>query len=261
MNTKVLLTVAVFLLAAGVAGGAGPQGVRKTMHNLSMEGMQSGWYPPASYYTENVETQVCIYCHTPHGSNTEGPLWNRNLPNKSGFQHYSSHTLASAVGSATRDVSSESLLCLSCHDGTIAVGSMLNPGVGGVATNSSSYLSRPSALIGGGTVNGRKNLADDHPISFSYTAVVAEVGTGLGKLKDISYPRDTKGLKFFGTDNRVECATCHDPHVNYDPWYDPDQPYSVCMISECDSTADVNYWPFLRIPDNGSDLCFSCHDK
>ncbi len=80
-------------------------------------------------------TEVCVFCHTPHGGSSvdqdgSAPLWNRMLPDETGFSVYSSpHFEGSDIGFSPRGVS---LACLSCHDGTIALDALVNsPGSGG----------------------------------------------------------------------------------------------------------------------------------
>ncbi|MBW2294738.1 MAG: hypothetical protein JRG94_20865, partial [Deltaproteobacteria bacterium] len=76
--------------------------------------------------------EVCVFCHTPHGSDTNvaAPLWNKTDPG-------TTYTRYSALGTATLDgeevaVGSVSLACLSCHDGTQAMDVVINaPGSGG----------------------------------------------------------------------------------------------------------------------------------
>ncbi|MBF0310472.1 MAG: cytochrome c3 family protein [Magnetococcales bacterium] len=80
--------------------------------------------------------EVCVYCHTPHGANTEikAPLWNRTFKSNT-YQTYD----AMGTPSLTAAVSQPgvaSLTCLSCHDGTVAIDSIINmPGPGNYNAN------------------------------------------------------------------------------------------------------------------------------
>lgn len=89
-------------------------------------------------------------------------------------------------------------------------------------------------------------FGDDHPISMSYSDVWNERNAGLVA------PTDTTRLaqiKFYGgTKMRVECGSCHDPHVTY-------------YYAELGNSADSKFAPFLRKSNAGSGLCLSCHDK
>ncbi|MBD3856589.1 MAG: hypothetical protein IFK92_08720, partial [Acidobacteria bacterium] len=71
-----------FLFVPAVASGQ--QSVVDTKHNLSVSG--PGAIRAAS------ETQVCIFCHTPHNSTTQAPLWNRTDPGGP-YQMYWSPTM------------------------------------------------------------------------------------------------------------------------------------------------------------------------
>lgn len=233
----------------------GPQNVSLTVHNLSSN--QGGVFDP--YYSDN-EDEVCIFCHTPHGGSLNGPLWNRSLPEQSGnpFTHYNSATLSDKIAGVNRPVSDESLLCLSCHDGSLAINQVINPSndtgqptIGGNAFQTVVYVvGQVMGFIGKSPQNDtettHRDLTDDHPISFSYTDVQTSEEGKLHTVLDAA----AAGVRFFGSTARVECSSCHDPHVNYDS-----------LIPEDDPLADERYRPFLITPNTGSALCLACHDK
>lgn len=87
-------------------------------------------------------------------------------------------------------------LCLSCHDGTVAIDSLF-------------IHVPPRAGTRTGTIPAQFNigtaLSDDHPINFDYTLAQTADG-GLHSLSLV----ETGGLKFFG--GLMQCATCHNPH-------------------------------------------------
>ena len=132
--------------------------------------------------------QICIPCHAPHNNaNTTGELlWNHAVT-ESTFTLYSSATFDAVDIAQPGGVSK---LCLSCHDGTVAIDSF------GGAT-------------GGTMVSGGRNLGidmeNDHPVSFTYDATLA---TTDGYLADPTTLPDT--VKMF--DGKMECASCHDVH-------------------------------------------------
>lgn len=76
--------------------------------------------------------EVCVYCHTPHGANTNAaaPLWNRTLPTGTTYQTY--NTLqTSSLSQNVYQPGAGSLPCLSCHDGSQAIDQIINmPGSG-----------------------------------------------------------------------------------------------------------------------------------
>lgn len=255
-----LLTLAAALAAVGTAQAVrGPSDIRNTVHNLS-----SGVVNNAMYKSTN-EDEVCIFCHTPHGGSLTGPLWNRPNSTKT-YTHYRSDTASSYLRglSVSRPVSNESMLCLSCHDGSVAVHSILNIsnrtagppldafGIPGGTTIIA--LAIPGAMTGaqiGAYVNSSGTLVDDpnapglmddHPISFLYESVRALKPT---EFKDIP-TAEAAGVRFFPPTavvglKRVECSSCHDPHVGY--------------------RTNAAYTPFLITPNDGSKLCLACHTK
>lgn len=264
MKKTALLAI---LLLSGIcpALAKGPQDVSKTIHNLSTTPHDDGWDSAGMRYGmySTQEAEVCIFCHTPHGGSTTGPLWNRVDLNASGWTHYNNASLSSLLKSlSSRPVNEESLLCLSCHDGSIATNRVINPSNGtgepinwaSGGTNDTEIISLPGVWnrIGGkpGDEFGSKNLDDDHPISFSYSDVLNDPKySSSGLLNDVAYAT-SKGVRFF-SGGRVECSSCHDPHVNYDPLVPPPG----------DGTADDSYTPFLITSNAGSQLCLACHNK
>lgn len=238
-------------LATPALAVRGPQNVSRTVHNLSSN--DGGFY---DQYVSDNEEGVCIFCHTPHGGSLNGPLWNRSLPNHA-FTHYNSATLSSKVGAVGRPVSDESLLCLACHDGSIALNMVINTSndVGPPTINGGdTFMAFFAGVIGGFIGKSPQNddptnhgdLTDDHPISFSYQEVQEFEPDGLHSVGNAI----AGGVRFFGSDYRVECSSCHDPHVNYDS-----------LIPEDDPMSDERYRPFLITPNSGSVLCLACHDK
>ena len=78
-------------------------------HNLSASGTGT---------INSTESQICVFCHVPHVAKTTGPLWNRDQPTGPYTPYTSTTRKITTPGAPT----GASLLCLSCHDGTIALG-------------------------------------------------------------------------------------------------------------------------------------------
>lgn len=135
------------------------------------------------------EERVCVFCHTPHHATAsplnQTPLWSRELASKT-YDLYASSTLKSAPQQPT----GSARLCLSCHDGTIALG-MLAGGktIGGL----SSPIPLGPANLG--------EISNDHPISFSYP---------YGDLELVDPTALPVEVKLEG--GMVQCTACHDPH-------------------------------------------------
>lgn len=262
MIKKFVLVVVMLSVATNLWAVKGPQDVSAGVHNLGSLGTYQG--------KATNEDEVCIFCHTPHGGDLTVPLWNRDLSYLNvglglgdGFTHYTSTTLsafASDVSNATRIVNVESLLCMSCHDGTVAMNSIINnSNRTGAAPNdpplmfdasfgfgTSPVIGDPDGTLDVPPITLGKNLTDDHPISFSYYSAWADPAN-TSKLRTPAQAV-TSGMRFFGAGDvaggrRVECSTCHDPHVNYT------------------LTGNTAYTPFLITPNGGSALCLGCHLK
>lgn len=142
--------------------------------------------------------QICVVCHTPHNANTsvsDAPLWNHQLTTAT-FTLYTSSTLTATMGQPDGNTK----LCLSCHDGTVALenfGGKTN-GTNHMATNSPGYI--------GTTLN------NDHPVSFTYDATLSGSDPGLrNPATTISGLGSTiaANMLFSG---KMQCASCHDVH-------------------------------------------------
>jgi len=227
-------------------------------HNLSISGTgdDHGADPVSA-------SQICNYCHKPYQSSKalyQPPLWNHTLSSKASYGVYSSPTFDAVgtdiadLGGATLGSATVSNLCLSCHDGTVAINSVYS----GVRIHNPDGTSTSITLLdaGAGTGvavfagHGLTDLNRLHPINFTYDAalaakvaslvtptiggggpgggmyVVAAVGTG-GYLPLFPGPG--------GVGSKMQCATCHDVHD------------------------DTTNSPFLRDTRTGSQLCLDCH--
>jgi len=190
----------VFMFSSDVEGA-----ITGSAHDFSSQGWSGG--------------EICITCHTPHSSQTvaNAPLWNHTLTTAS-FTVYSSTTLNATVGQP----SGRSKLCLSCHDGSVAVDSY------GGATGTNFVTG--DALVG-------TNLSNDHPVSFTYDAALA---TADGGLKNPATTNSGLGSTIaadmlFG--GQLECSSCHDVH----------------------NGPNINY--LLLKSNAASALCLTCHSK
>ncbi len=245
-----ILIVCMTLLTSPV-WGKGIAVVTNTIHNMSTS--QPAIYGN-TYRSSNVD-QVCVFCHTPHGGSLDGPLWNHSAP-VNNFTHYNSVTLSGIVGE-NRPVRNESLICMSCHDGSIAVNTLhnnpneigsdpvylagLNPNVPIIGMAGGVPAAKIGAVFGDISVSG--NLTDDHPISFSYNDVLTAINNTPKEFEIRTVAAaELNGVRFYGPENYVECTSCHDPHVDY-------------------VTQQPEYAPFLITPNTGSALCLACHDK
>ncbi len=158
--------------------------IQNTVHNLSTSG-------PGPFKSLTVD-QVCVFCHTPHNASPLAPLWNRQMSGQV-YLEYGSSTLDASPGQPT----GQSRLCLACHDGTVALGALLNQPSG----QTNDLLS--TLLTGRGNLG--TDLGDDHPISFLYDGGLAVKDQQLAHPAGIGLPLEN---------NELQCTTCHEPHDN-----------------------------------------------
>ena len=111
-----------------VAGEAA-NGIGASRHNLGAWGY---------YVNTGSTTEICVFCHTPHHSNTDAkPMWNKGGTDVT-FKAYD--TDGTTIGGTSTGVSIYSAACLTCHDGTTAFDNLVNaPGKGGVNPGGSNY--------------------------------------------------------------------------------------------------------------------------
>lgn len=164
--------------------------------------------------------EICVACHAPHNNIEvdDAPLWNHEV-SEATYELYTSPTFdaydISQPGGVTK-------LCLSCHDGTVAI---------------DSFGGEEGSIHIGESRNLGTDLSDDHPVSFTYDSALALEDGGLHDPAST-----TSGLGgtieadmlFAG---KMECASCHDVHNKYE-------------LSR-----------LLKIDNSGSALCLTCHDK
>jgi predicted CXXCH cytochrome family protein len=227
------LTAAMLILFGMTASSEA--NIASSKHNLSASG--TGTIKAIS------ETELCVFCHIPHNAKPEAPLWNRTVTTAA-YTMYNSDYLTRAGYTMPADVGQRSRLCLSCHDGTVAVGSVYTVrGVAGPITmtgvdGAGKMLSTAAGYLGA-------DLSNDHPVSIKYdTGTFITIGTRGMELNATApsiNPTPYTGVKLYGTASGtikgyVECTSCHDPHNDTNP-------------------------DFLVVSNESGALCKTCHAK
>ena len=213
-----ILAVLVSLVFAVTSFAA----VTGSKHDISKDGGQV-----------TADAQVCVYCHTPHSAKIDialdyNPLWNMEVVSTV-FTGYTSSTFSGAI--VADALAGPSRLCMSCHDGTIAIDSALD------GTTPSTMMIANGKVIGDTTGNFQTDsLASDHPIGFTYPAMTDTVDEILPATTSYGGTGNTIGSFLYGVDNLMTCATCHDVH-------------------------DDTHGNFLLADNALSALCTSCHVK
>ena len=249
MNQKTVLSafgvVAVSTSMAFALPGPGT-GVVGSIHDMNI---YTGTTPDS-------QGRVCAFCHTPHHALTGDdylPLWSHALPDTTGYVPYDSATIDTTIDASTM-MEGPSKLCMSCHDGAIAVDTHYAT-VGGKQLDSDAY--------GGAAIAKTATLNNDHPIGFVFDDVAngpitgdpttgttpsAEGKDNWIRTSEATYIGNTQ-LKivdrlYGGTQGKImTCATCHDVHNK----------------KNVDDPTKTNY--LLLSPNTGSKLCLTCHIK
>lgn len=213
-----MLTIAVFVfLMTGLSEGAGRKiSENGNKHNFSYKNISANYRAlntdAGSTYPRS--SQICVFCHTPHRSSSEGPLWNRQSTTVSFFKKFSSSTLAiddAAVVGASEygQPNGSSRLCLSCHDGVTALGAVFTtPG----GSSPIEFIDVKGGRSGSNVAISHQTYSTHHPVSFKYNAAVRTLLTSPPYGKPYQFlPPATGGAKLDKLE-RVQCTTCHDPH-------------------------------------------------
>ena len=265
----VLVVAAVLCLAPLALSYDGGTGITGTPHDMSS--------PAGLYYGGDNQQRICIYCHAPHNayrlSKANGgpdsgvgagpqatdafdylPLWNHTLQADTAYSMYYAGPGAPATGATAQQTlnaqipGSVSLLCLSCHDGSVAVNAYGNPSQP-LSSQGNGNLGNPVPIRTQYQIGAGKYLGNHHPIGFDYDAVQ---GSGAGKDDGLKPSASTLmyGTKYIkdhlyssgatGKTTVMECGTCHSVHnTNNDP------------------TGQALLWK----SDFQSGLCLTCHIK
>ncbi|HEX05660.1 MAG TPA: hypothetical protein ENH10_11005, partial [Bacteroidetes bacterium] len=109
-----IILVAGLLIFPSVKAQGDQNLIVDTKHNLSASG-------PGAVKAVG-ESRICIFCHTPHGGAPVAPLWNR-YESVTVFDIYPS---GGSMQSTPTQPNGSTRICLSCHDGTSALGTVRN---------------------------------------------------------------------------------------------------------------------------------------
>ncbi|MBK5273635.1 MAG: cytochrome C [Desulfuromonadales bacterium] len=266
MKKSTVLAAVVAVAATATMSYAGMNartGVNGSFHDMNV----------VSGTTPDVYGRVCVFCHTPHNAVVTGvdgterlPLWNKTVSVATyvPYQWATPDNLA-AIGAIADPLVGPSRLCVTCHDGSIAVDTH------GPATPEVGILK----LTGNRAIGIGANLESTHPIGFKYSDAVkrnilADAALGTTAVDEIvpaserfasavaineaGYTTVTRngqrtiGSTLFGGDI-MTCATCHEVHNKE----------NVINDLSTDGTTRPNY--FLYAKEAGSAICLSCHVK
>ena len=200
-----LVLLGVTLAASALDVSAQQSNVASTLHNLSSSG-------PGEVRSVT-ETEICKFCHIPHNAIERAPLWGHALSNAVYATPKMRRNEGVQVPAPQPDGSSR--LCLSCHDGTVALGD-----IGGQSRAIS--MANTQRLRPGHTGYLGTDLSGSHPISFvvsdaDHGGLDSDTDMGLKSLGAVGADGDVK----LDRSGKMQCTTCHDPHS--DRYYQKDR--------------------------------------
>lgn len=210
MKIRVLLAASVLLLGgpllfAQITGDA-----------LGVHSLGPGSQSPIT----GARPDPCAYCHAPHSGLNSG-LWNQKLTTQT-YTTYTSNTAKNTgIQPTLGGVSNQ---CLSCHDGTVAVGATV--AYGQVTTKGSMYS---SDVFG-------SNMQSSHPFSLA-VPLKDNIDLAASLVANGTTADPTGAVKLIN--GNVECTSCHNPHV------------------QAKDPVSLN---FLVKDSSSGQLCLACHD-
>ena len=287
--TLALAAASVGFIAVGTASaidtyndGDAANGIGNSRHNLGSFG---------NHVVSTGTTEICVFCHTPHHTNTtRSPLWNRGN-STAAYTAYGS-TIAN-TNVASGDLGPTTLACLSCHDGVTTLDNIVNkPGKGGLEGGSAGWAIYEDAVQVSNTITSSRlvigtDLSNDHPVSITYYGedsatpraslrdtstqlstinLTADLATSASTYDNGNLTKNLWAVKGYVSaaatigdllrNGKVECSSCHDPHFNNKSFNEVDMTYD--MGGEMDS----NGLFLRRVGGNtGSGVCRTCHNK
>jgi predicted CXXCH cytochrome family protein len=170
---------------------------------------------------------ACLYCHAPHSGHASGTaLWNQQLATTV-YVPYASSTYHQK-GNTQLTLASQSSMCLSCHDGTVAVGQTIAYG-----PMIMSGTMNGTDLIGAVDAGNQHPLQPQHPFSLQLPLqdsldLLATVVQGKTADPAVNLIKGS-----------VECTSCHDPHVQ-----NKDQVSTTFLVRD----------------NSKGQMCMACHD-
>jgi len=203
----------IFLFALLLSASLRANTVTNSVHNLSVSG-------PGTVKAAE-EKNTCIFCHTAHKTTGQTPLWSHQMSSVTNYTVYSSERMKS-LNITVPQPDGSSRLCLSCHDGTVALGMVSS------RTSPIQMQNGVTTMPSDSAANLGTDLSGDHPISFIYDQTLSGSDT---TVKD---PTTLDKRVKLDPQSKLQCTTCHNPH-------------------------DDQYGKFLVMDNTASALCLACH--
>ncbi len=222
---RVVLLMAIVMAGSTVAWGQGGSATPGSGIAGSAHDFTGGGALPAP----STAVGLCTYCHTPHKALSTLLLWNHTLSTNSFTWDVTSTTAGTQFPTIKGDTYNGSTAkCLSCHDGSVAIGDIAWFMEGKPAILDSTKHSSGEFNIGPGG-----NMAGNHPVAMPYpfnnvknTYNLVTTGNAIVLTEWQSDPTALNIRLFNDVDGTgknisagplalhtgIECSSCHDPH-------------------------------------------------
>jgi hypothetical protein len=234
--SKALAICFALVLPAVAMAGLPQTGVKGTHHDFAQRaGFMTTQTPSGDGVTLDPTLNsvgLCSYCHTPHGASSTTLLWNHTLSANTFTWDDATTAGGTNYASITPSYKGPTVKCLSCHDGSVAVGDVgwykEGPGVFNTLKVTGTDLITKTAS---------NKLSGNHPVGMAYPFGQAKStynGTTTGNNVVLTEfqadpqtpftPASVAAIKLYtdtggqitngataGTSG-LECSTCHDPH-------------------------------------------------
>jgi hypothetical protein len=171
---------------------------------------------------------LCNFCHIAHkfGSAPTGPgylLWNHTLSSVASYGVYTSDSMQVTPDDLGGGQLTVSNLCLSCHDGTVAINSWYEP------QNNASYQPIPQGTDFMPSDTTVRDLTKQHPVNFTYPDATTAANIGVLAAADSKSIDGAGTVPLFG--GKMQCATCHDPHAGKRPIFERPFPATAAVTA------------------------------
>ena len=158
---------------------------------------------------------LCSFCHIAHKFGTAAAsadvpgylLWNHTLSTQT-YTVYSSPSMVNPAEPLTGQMT-VSNLCLSCHDGTVAINSFYEDI--STANYQSTIGAQTAQYMMDDTTIDSSALGKQHPINFLYPSSTDAANIGMRPAAATTSVDGNGNVPLYG--GKMQCATCHDPHA------------------------------------------------
>jgi hypothetical protein len=216
------------LACAQVIGG----GILGTLHDFASQTGDGSFYKTTQAGSTAANTVgLCTFCHTPHSAQTTKLLWNHRLSASNFTWDVATTSSGTAFPTLASTYSGPTVKCLSCHDGTIAIGDVsMYKGAAGVYNTYK--ITDPIFQIAKGAIAG--NMKGNHPVGMpypfgaavnTYNGVTTNANVVLTEFQANPVNANGQKVKLYNDTgvgvivsgavagkSGIECSSCHDPH-------------------------------------------------